>query len=412
MAEGPELQAWLNKLHNFSRTEIELGLDRVERVLERLDLNMPASVLTVGGTNGKGSTVATLASILDASGLACGVYTSPHLQRYNERVRVRGELATDDELIASFEQVDAARGDVPLTYFEFGTLAALLCFSASPLDTWVLEVGLGGRLDAVNAIEPSACLITNVALDHCDWLGDTIPAIAREKAGIMRRDKPIVFAGCDVPAAIPEQAERIGADLRIAQRDYHWSVDNGHWHFEGRSNTLQRLSLPALDGEYQLMNAAGALALLDAAGMRLDVDCVNRGLKSVTLPGRMQRFGRWLFDVAHNPAAANALAQTLATSPPGRCVAVVGMLDDKDVDAVLAELVPFIERWVVVEAISPRALPTSALAERIAALSQAPIQTAADMHDAVAIARDDAADTLLVTGSFFVVGPVQQALGL
>ena len=371
-------------------------------------------MLTVGGTNGKGSTVACLATVLAESGHACGVYTSPHLQRYNERVRIRGELASDDELIQSFEIVESARGDVPLTYFEFGTLAALVSFSGASLDTLVLEVGLGGRLDAVNAVEPSACLITNVALDHCDWLGNTIPMIAREKAGIMRAGKPVVFAGTDVPEVIIDHAARLGADLRLARRDYNWArIDDRQWRFEGRRHTLDPLSPPALEGDYQLANAAGAIALLDATEIRLSRDDVDRGLRKMALPGRMQRHGNWLFDVAHNPAAAAALAGTLGMRPvDGRCVAVIGMLEDKDVDGVLAELVPVVDDWVVVEAISPRALSVNDLAERIARLSDGSITEAGDIDEAVERAGDANGDITLVTGSFFVVGPVQQALGL
>ncbi|MEM8684297.1 MAG: bifunctional tetrahydrofolate synthase/dihydrofolate synthase [Pseudomonadota bacterium] len=414
MAEGPELQAWLKKLHHFSRTEIELGLDRVNAVLDRLSLSLPSTVLTVGGTNGKGSTVACLSAVLAECGHACGVYTSPHLQRYNERVRLHGSLASDAQLIDSFEAVDAARGDTPLTYFEFGTLAALQCFSNASLDTLILEVGLGGRLDAVNAVEPTACLITNVALDHCDWLGDSIALIAREKAGIMRAGKPVVFAGADVPDIIVEHAAELGADLRIAGRDYRWArLDNGQWRFEGRGNTLDGLSPPALEGDFQIANAAGALALLDSIGLSLDRVGVDRGLRAMSLPGRMQRHGNWLFDVAHNPAAATELAQTLQqAAEPGRRVALVGMLDDKDVAGVLAALAPVVDHWVVAPAVSPRALSVDVLADRIATVSDAVITRAADIEDAVQHARDAGGDTTLVTGSFFVVGPVQQALGL
>ncbi len=414
MAEGPELQAWLNRLHHFSSSEIELGLDRVNRVLDRLSLTLPSTVLTVGGTNGKGSSVACLSAVLEYSGTHCGVYTSPHLQRYNERVRIRGQLVSDEQLIESFETVESARADTPLTYFEFGTLAALVCFSKASLDALVLEVGLGGRLDAVNAVEPSACLITNVALDHCDWLGDTIPMIAREKAGIMRAGKPVVFASEDVPEVIIDHAARVGSDLRIARRDYQWArLDGSHWRFDGRQNTLEPLSLPALEGQYQLANAAGAIALLDATGLSLDPTHVNRGLTTLSLPGRMQRHDGWLFDVAHNPAAAAALAGALGEPcAAGQCVALVGMLGDKDVDGVLAELAAVVDHWIVAEAISPRALSVDELAGRIEAISDAGITVASDIDDAVQKARDASGDTTLVTGSFFIVGPVQQALGL
>ncbi len=414
MAEGPELQAWLKRLHSFSRADIELGLDRVVEVLDRLDLSLPERVLTVGGTNGKGSTVACLSAILEQSGFACGVYTSPHLQRYNERVSMRGRLASDDELIASFDAVEAVRGDVPLTYFEFGTLAALVCFSKASLDTLVLEVGLGGRLDAVNAVEPAGCLISNVSLDHCDWLGDTIPMIAREKAGIMRAGKPVVFAAADVPEVIVDHAARLGADLRIARRDYHWSrIDEHHWRFDGGRHAFDALSVPALSGEYQLGNAAGAIAVLDAVGLKLESEDVSRALGGLSVPGRMQRHGSWLFDVAHNPAAAQALTQTLREQPGGgRRVAVVGMLEDKDVDGVLAELAPIVDAWIVVEAISTRALAAAELESRIERISAASCTQAADIDDAVQLAKEAGGDMTLVTGSFFVVGPVQQALGL
>lgn len=414
------LADWLTRLEKFSPEEIVLGLERVRDVLARLDTTFPAHVLHVAGTNGKGSSVALAQSLLMHAGKRVGAYTSPHILSYNERINIDGRPAVDDEIIAAFERIEAVRDEVPLTYFEYGTIAAVLVFEQANVDVAVLEIGMGGRLDAVNAIEPDAGLITSIGLDHCEWLGNTLEDIGREKAGIMRSGKPIVFASTEVPASVIEYADTISADLRLAGRDYEWSTTDGGWEWRGRSARIDDLVYPALRAPIQLQNAAGVLALLEAAGFDdvLNTDAVNSTLRSVAIPGRMQSVTtdrEWLLDVAHNPAAADALARALQAMPvPGQTVAIVGMLNDKDVEGLVEVLGSVVDKWVAVAANSPRAIPVDELARRVANASNRGCLEAASMTDALQHARrvttDD--DRIVVTGSFFVVGPALEALGL
>ena len=310
------LPDWLRRLETLSPNEIDLGLERVAEVLGRMTLEPPSRIILVGGTNGKGSSVEMLRALLSGDNVV-GTYTSPHVVRYNERIVVNGLPATDDDIVAAFERVEAARGDVPLTYFEFGTLAALAVFHTAKVDTAILEVGLGGRLDAVNVVDPDVSLITNVSLDHCEWLGDDVEKIGFEKAGIMRAGRPAVFADAAMPASVALHAESLGAELVRAGRDYTWTADdNVRWSWRGRRIELAGLALPALAGPIQLQNAAGALAVVEALGLErlLEPAHVDRAFASLRLPGRMQvieREQRWLLDVAHNPAAAAALAASL-----------------------------------------------------------------------------------------------------
>lgn len=415
---APRLAEWLTRLESYSPREIDLGLERVHTLLARLDLALPDTVIHVAGTNGKGSSVAYASRLLQAAGAPVGSYTSPHVHRFNERVAVDGVVASDAELVAAIERVDAVRGDTALTYFEFTTLAALAVFEQRGVGIAVLEVGMGGRLDAVNAIEPVAGLITNVAMDHMEWLGPDVETIAREKAGIMRRGKPVVYASREVPAAILRHAADTGADLVLAGRDYDWHVDTDGWRWRGRERQLESLVRPSLDGEVQVTNAAGVLALVEAAGFAelLTPQTVNAAFGSVTLPGRMQLLQRdrqWLLDVAHNPAAAEVLAAALANRPvEGRTAAIVGVLADKDVEGIVRALEPVVDLWIAVACDSHRAVPVAALARRIATAANRGCIEAASMADAIASARalTDAADRILVTGSFYVVGPALAAL--
>ncbi|MDX1500097.1 MAG: folylpolyglutamate synthase/dihydrofolate synthase family protein [Woeseiaceae bacterium] len=417
-ASGSHLDSWLARLETLSPVGINLGLTRIEQMLGRLGLRLPETVFIVGGTNGKGSSVIMLEALLAAGGLRVGSYLSPHVSRYNERIRIEGRDAADDAIIAAFERVEGLRDDVPLTYFEFGTLAALEIFAGQDLDALVLEVGMGGRLDAVNAVEPTASLITNVALDHCEWLGSDVEAIGREKAGILRAGKPGVFADREPPRSVLEHAAAIGAELRVAGRDYDWTASGARWSWQGATRRLEDLPRPALPGSIQLKNAAGALALLEAAGRDelLAPDRVARALGALALPGRMQavtRQGRFLFDVAHNPAAARVLAAMLGEDPPaGRTVAIIGMLDDKDVDGVAAALGAVVERCVALAPDSPRALPAPELGRRLANVTGRACRIATSIPEALAHARRLAGEDgrILVTGSFYLVGPVADAL--
>jgi len=420
LSAGLPLDDWLVHLETLSPRTIDLGLERVKSVLSRLGLERPRRVFHVGGTNGKGSSVIMLQALLRSSGERVGSYTSPHILDYNERIAINGEPVSDASIVAAFEAIEAVREDVALTYFEFGTLAALVVFAGADVDAAILEVGMGGRLDAVNAVEPDACLITNVTIDHCDWLGTDIETIAREKAGIMRPGKPAVFGAIPVPQAIVDHAADIGAALTLAGRDFTWSRDHRHWTWVGRGCELPDLKPPALAGEHQLGNAAGVLALVEAAGLDglLETERVNSAFGALRLDGRMQRVdagGSWLLDVAHNPAAADVLAETLRAEPhAGRTVAVIGMLDDKDVHGVIAPLVDLVDSWIAVTADTPRAIPAAELARQIANFGDSACLIAATVSDAIDCAREFAAppDRILVTGSFYVVGPVLRELEL
>ena len=427
--ESSRLDGWLRRLEGLSSAEIVMGLERVTEVLDRLALGLPRRVFHVAGTNGKGSTVAMLEALLQNDCDKVGSYTSPHVIRYNERIRVAGQAVDDASIVAAFERIEAARGDVPLTYFEFGTLAAVVVFESLGVDCAILEIGMGGRLDAVNAIDAEAAIITNIALDHCNWLGDDVESIGYEKAGIMRPAKPVVFGARDMPESVGRHAADLGAELFAVGRDYDWSAESdGRWSWRGRRRTLASLSRPSLAGEFQLANAAAVLALVEAVGPEtlLDRHTVERAFGNLTLAGRMQRVeadGEWLFDVAHNPAAARALAGSLGRDAfPGRTVAIIAMLDDKDAEGIVSPLAEFVDHWVVATADSPRAIPAAELGRRIANACNAPAAIAdsradsgADSIDeAISLARELTAtgDRVLVTGSFYVVGPVLTALGL
>jgi len=359
-----------------------------------------------------------LGALLGHSDARVGLYTSPHIIRYNERIKVDGEEATDEQIIAAFERVEVAREDEALTYFEYGTIAALLVFADANVDIAILEIGLGGRLDAVNAIEPDAGLITNIALDHCDWLGADIETIAFEKAGIMRNGKPVVFGSRDLPQSILDHAEAVNADLQVLGRDYDWSSDGTRWSWQGGMHELYELEPPGLAGEHQLDNAAAVLALLEAAGFGalLQQDVVNEAFASLQLDGRMQRINaeqHWLLDVAHNPAAAAALANALQTEAhSARTVAIVGMLDDKDVEGIVGPLTSEIDNWIAVTANSPRSIVAGELARRVANAANAPCLVSESLEEAMRRGRELAVtdDRILVTGSFYLVGPVLNQL--
>ncbi len=412
------LADWLAKLETISSREIDLGLERVVRVLDRLTLPQTTRVFHVAGTNGKGSTVAMLESLLLHNGFRVGCYTSPHILRYNERIRVDGAEVPDEEIIAAFERVEAVRDDEALTYFEFGTLAALVVFAEAEADTLVLEVGMGGRLDAVNAVEPTAGIITNIALDHCDWLGDNIPAIAVEKAGIMRKGKPVVFTAREIPSAILDRASETGAELVAAGRDFDWQINADNWSWRGVAHDFDGLARPSLAGEHQVANAAGVLALIEAAGLDelLDSDVIDTSLQRVELDGRLQKIsanGNWIVDVAHNPDAARVLAAALrADEHTGQTVAILGMLDDKDVEGVVAHLVHEVDHWIAVAVDSPRAFSAAELGRRVANASNAACLVVDSLDAAMDRAQEltKASDRVLVTGSFYLVGPALNQL--
>jgi dihydrofolate synthase/folylpolyglutamate synthase len=419
------LAQWLAYQEGVHPRSIELGLERVREVWRRMGAPAPARcVITVGGTNGKGSTVALLEAMLRAAGRRVGCYTSPHLLRYNERVRIEGGEATDAALVAAFERIEAARSDgeaIPLTYFEYGTLAALDLFARADLDVAVLEVGLGGRLDAVNIVDADAAVITTIDMDHMDWLGNDRDSIGREKAGIARRGRPAIVGEADPPVGLLDALAACGAQVQRAGRDFQVERHAQGWRWQHRDGTAFELPDPALAAPVQYANASAAIAVLHA----LDAD--NRlaapialgqaaadGLKAVRVPARLQSLGGdplLVVDVGHNPQAARALADWLGVRRFARVHAVYGALADKDVAGVLQALGPHVDHWHLagLDRDSPRGLPIGALAE---ALRQTLPMTTFDAHPdvpaALTAARAQArlGECILAFGSFFVASAV------
>jgi dihydrofolate synthase/folylpolyglutamate synthase len=416
------LDAWLAWQERLHPATIDMGLERVRRVYEAMQLKpFTCPVVTVGGTNGKGSCVALLESILSAQGLKVGSFTSPHLIRYNERVHVGGREVSDAELIGAFERITDARGAVSLTFFEYNTLAALAVFAAAALDAIILEVGLGGRLDAVNLIDSDVALIVSVGLDHMEWLGATREAIGREKAGILRAGRPAVFGSADMPDSVRAVARAIGAQVIEPLRDFRWSRTGERWSWQGRSQSYPDLPPPALAGLRQFDNAAAVLAVLEALEPRLHIgpQAIARGLESVELPGRFQSVDRagvtWIVDVAHNAAAAATLALNLAQAPSsGRTVAVFGALKDKDVAAVARAVAGQIDEWFLATIPGERGLEAGELKRRAFGNGEARV-TLAGMTPA---AFEDVAhrvrrgDRVVVFGSFHMAGPALEWLRL
>lgn len=402
------LADWLAYIERQHPQTIALGLDRVAEVLKKLAAKISCPIFTVGGTNGKGSTCAMLESILRAEGYRTGLYTSPHLLRYNERVRIAGREAEGEELCDAFAAVESARSAVPLTYFEFATLAAFSLFSRANLDAVVLEVGLGGRLDAVNALDADCAVITSIGIDHVEYLGDTREAIGREKAGIFRRARPAVVAEPDPPQSVLSG----DAQLLLIGRDFGYVNQGTQWSWWGPSGKRSGLAHPALRGSTQLRNASAALAALDSLRERLplSMQSVRRGLAEVSLPGRFQVLpGRpqVVLDVAHNPDAAAVLAANLGDSGfAPETIAVFGMLRDKDIAGVMRTMAPRITRWHVATLPGPRGADAGSL-EKILLQEkiQAPVRAHANVRAALAAARSEAgeSDKIVVFGSFLTV---------
>uniref|UniRef100_UPI00334025BC bifunctional tetrahydrofolate synthase/dihydrofolate synthase n=1 Tax=Castellaniella defragrans TaxID=75697 RepID=UPI00334025BC len=459
-AQGAPLAAWLAYLETLHPKAIDLGLDRIRAVARQLSLSLDCIKITVAGTNGKGSTCAMLDSILRQAGYRVGVYTSPHLLRFNERIRINGEFASDERIIEQFERIEAARGETTLSYFEMATLAALLLFQAERLDVAILEVGLGGRLDAVNMIDTDCAILTSVDLDHMAYLGNTREAIGLEKAHIFRPGTPAICADPMPPASVIDHARRIGADLWRFGHDFNYSGDRQQWAYGGRSQRRSALGYPALRGANQLINASAALAALEALHPRLVItqQDVRQGLLHVSLPGRMQilpGLPATILDVAHNPHAAAALGQNLdSMGHYPHTYAVVGMLRDKDIEATLSRIWRRIDRWLCVTLGGPRGTTADELAAVVRRLSQggAPVdpfiqgavevgrdtggeprkpgvraapRPAVPAHEITVTTFDDPVqaftearkqatdnDRILVFGSFATVGPVLEALRL
>lgn len=417
---GRTLAAWLAYLEHLHSKSIDLGLERVRAVLERMPEAPPVPVITVGGTNGKGSTTAFLEAILHSAGYHTGCYTSPHLLRYNERIRVDRKVASDEAIIAAFEAVERARADTPLTYFEFGTLAALHHFRARAVDVLILEVGLGGRLDAVNVIDADCAVVTSVALDHMEFLGPDRESIAREKAGIFRAGRPAVFGEGDVPDSLRQHAQALGAGLLVAGQDFRHQSNPSQWSFHGPRGSLHALPYPALRGAYQLDNAACALMALSCLQAQLPVALqhVRDGLVSVDLPARLQVLPGQpavILDVAHNPHAASALARSLARmSGYKRTLLVCGMLEDKDIPGVTSLFADFADAWYLTDLPPPRGASAASIERHLPACPRQPEIRCFDAPGAaLRAALADAApeDRIVAFGSFLTVASVMEALG-
>ncbi len=421
------LEDWLVLLEQRHAQTIQLGLERVAAVRTRLGPDPDAVVITVGGTNGKGSCCAMLEAILLAEGYRVGCYTSPHLLRYNERVRLDGKDVTDASLIAGFAAVEAARGDTPLTYFEHGTLAAWSIFCAAKPEVIILEVGLGGRLDAVNVFEADCALVTSIALDHMEYLGSTRDAIGFEKAGIFRGGRPAVCGDPQPPAALLAHAAAIGAQLWVSGRDFGFGGDRqqwGYWRYpapsvQGALVKRGGLAYPALRGANQLLNAAAVMTVLDSLRDRIPVSmqAIREGLMLVDAPGRFQTLaGRpvVVLDVAHNPQAAGVLAENLGNMGfHPETWAVFGMLTDKDVEGVVALMNNRVDHWLLADLPGPRGLDAQELAQRMRAAGiEADMRCHASPQAAYAAAQQCAqeGDRIVVFGSFMTVADVLAAV--
>lgn len=418
----PALDAWLARIERQHPNAIELGLGRVGAVAERMRLARPAKrVVVVGGTNGKGSTVAFIDAIARAAGWRTGAYTSPHLVAYNERVRIDGRDAGDEALVAGFEAVEAARGDTPLTYFEYGTLCALWLFARERLDLAVLEVGLGGRLDAVNVVDADAAVITTVDIDHVDWLGADREAIGFEKAGIARPWKPLVLGDDDPPASVLRHAYAIGASAVRANCDFFFGpLDAARWEWREVGRRFE-LPMPALAAPVQLRNAAVAIAALRALRTPLPEAAIAAGVAGARIAGRLQRFERGgvavLVDVGHNPQAARALADWLRREPAtGRTFAVFAALGDKDAAGVAAALDGAVDAWHLagLEDAGARGLGVDAFAARLAGTPAGGGARHRTVPGALAAALAAAVpgDRVLVFGSFHTAAAAIQGLAV
>jgi dihydrofolate synthase / folylpolyglutamate synthase len=429
------LAEWLALHEAVHPQTIDMGLARVGAVARTLGLTTAAcAVITVAGTNGKGSVAAHLEAVFAARGARTGLFTSPHFVRYNERIRVAGIEADDAALVAAFERIEQARGTTTLTFFEYNTLAALMIFSERAVDVAILEVGLGGRLDATNLIDADVAVLASVGFDHRDWLGDTLDAIGREKAGIFRAARTAVLGSADMPASVFAAIQGLGARAVVAGRDFTWQQHGAAWDYRGLQHAFTGLPPSALAGAIQYRNAATAFAAVEALaldpapspamqglGRRMggfDERAAAGALRAVQLQGRFQVVPgavEWILDIAHNEPAARVLAQQLRERPPpaagGRTFAVIGVLADKDAAAIAVALEEVIDRWIVCALPGPRGGSAAALARRLA-LPPSVVQLAQSVPAGCELARAAArpGDRVVVCGSLHTVGPALQWL--
>ncbi len=409
------LAEWLAWQETIHPVEMDLGLSRTRLVYEALRGAgaLPFPVVTVAGTNGKGSTVAFAQALLTAAGARTGTYTSPHLVDYNERIRIDGEPVPDSAIMTAFDRIDRARGGVTLTYFEFGTLAAIDVFRAAAVDAAVLEVGIGGRLDAVNLFDADVAVVTPIDIDHVRWLGPDRESIGREKAGIFRSGRSAVIADRDPPASLGAAAERIGAPCLRLGRDFDAVPEGSGWRWQGPERQIGGLPGPPLAGRFQLDNAAAALTALDAIGRLPDPAVARRAIAATRLAGRFQVLPGEVpivLDIAHNPHAARSLAATLrATRVPGREIAVAGLLEDKDAAGVVEATADVFDRWYVAQPAGARGGSAEALARTVRGrVRDAPVEVCGDVPSALCRARGAVrpGDRIVVFGSCYTVGEV------
>ncbi|MBT8141855.1 MAG: bifunctional folylpolyglutamate synthase/dihydrofolate synthase [Gammaproteobacteria bacterium] len=417
---------WLN-LNSSSVDHIDLGTRRCRQVLQKLGLSKPPyEIFTVAGTNGKGSSVAMLDSILTGADYLTGRYTSPHLQQFNERISIAQNNSSDDHIVAAFNKIQTAANQVQptgikLTYFEYATLAALLLFAEAQVDVAILEVGLGGRLDAVNAVDADVSIITSIALDHQNWLGHDIASIAFEKAGVMRPDKPCILAESNMPDTLHAYALSIGAILIENGKDYLFSVVSGEqgnsWTWSDKTGTF-KYALPALSGAIQIQNAAAVISAIRASDfIKISENNINHGLQHVRLTGRCQvkevLNKTWILDVAHNPAALKQLTQNLESiAAPQKVNIIFGMLEDKNAQACIEILKPYVSNWIFVDLASSRARPASELAQIATEcnIEKEYINVFASVNEACDQAQEHALRHILVCGSFYTVAAALDCL--
>lgn len=432
--KGSSLESWLQYISSVHPREIELGLERTQSVAASLGLGKPAPlVVTVAGTNGKGSCVATMEAILQQSGLKTGCYTSPHIQVFNERIRIDGKIVSDESLVAAFEAIDAHRGDATLSYFEYATLAGFYLFREHSVDIALLEVGLGGRLDAVNIVDADVAIISSIGIDHTDWLGKDIESIAAEKAGIMRQRAPTVFGGDEVPSAIVDKAEDLGCELLLSGRDFHFEegAEGTGWTWSGRGKTGEQgqieakvwseLPIPSL----MLNNVATAVQALNLLPIDLKPGVVSAAMEGLGLAGRFDRRSdlasgrRVILDVAHNPAAMHQLALRVQryksrNSGSGRIAAVLAVMADKDVIGMLTALEYCVDIWYIAQVDQARSMAADEVAQTMKTVGIEPGSGRLLQFDSVESAyraacdQTDAEDTVLVTGSFYTVAAVHR----
>lgn len=409
------LAAWLKRLETLHSREIDLGLERVASVAQCLDLPLAVSasrpqVITFAGTNGKGSTLAMSQAIAMAAGYKVGSYTSPHFQHFNERIQIQGQPVSDKLIISAFAVIDQARGDITLSYFEFATLAALLIFQQSSLDLWLLEVGLGGRLDAVNLVDANVSVVTTVALDHQEYLGTDLETIGFEKAGIFRSGYPAVLGSRQLPKSVRNQALQLGCSIHQLGQEFDQQAQAESWIFTGQGEQGQALSIsdlpwPRLPKE----NAATAVQALQLSSLIFSGQAIQQGLQVASVPGRLQRLGGWLLDVAHNPQAASYLSQQLASAKPCRRLAILGMMADKDQLATLEPLLPVVDAWYVTALPTPRAEQPYRLQSLLESQGAQVFECFSEVDAQQLLQRaqqqldSGAFDEVLVLGSFFTV---------